>query len=66
MIIRTRRAQKEHYCYGCSRGEKIKPGETYVEETAPPWIMVCDDPDGGSSRLDEWITLRYHPECRYY
>lgn len=61
MIRRTRRATKDHKCdYG---QDIIKAGETYIEDTHPPWTMTSDDPESSPFKLGEWYRERYHLKC---
>lgn len=63
MIIETHVAAKEHRCAGgCAAA--ILPGQQYVDEVAPPWTLVIDDPDDHrGAPLGEWAHTRFHNVC---
>ena len=63
-VVRT--AKKEHKC--AYKQHMILPGETYIEETLPPWQMMAVDVDDDNRTIAEplghWEHWRFHGQCR--
>lgn len=60
-LLSTRTATKEHRCY--SGGDTIRAGETYLDETIPPWVQTREDPEEEPRDLGTWVHLRSHVAC---
>lgn len=62
-------AKKSHHCAGNCSEKQIEPGERYVDEVVPPWVLVKDDPDTAPLPMGNWVHVKYHMKCyndRYY
>lgn len=55
-------ARKEYKCE--LGGDKIEPGEQYVDVAIPPWTLVIDDPEGPYSPQGNWYHMRFHIRCQ--